>query len=91
MAEAVLRGDKQCPHGHTARRKCEICERADDQKEIERLSLLVSTYETALTQISRMRCHPDKTVLMTTMAAAISVATQVLDPSPEQRSPESPK
>lgn len=37
MAEVVLRGDKQCPHGHTARRKCDTCDREDDQKEIARL------------------------------------------------------
>jgi hypothetical protein len=33
----VLRGDKQCPHGHTARKKCNSCDREDDQAEIERL------------------------------------------------------
>lgn len=37
MNNVVLRGDKKCPHGHTARRKCETCDREDDQAEIARL------------------------------------------------------
>jgi hypothetical protein len=41
--DVVLRGDKQCPHGHTRRRKCDICDREDDQKEIEKLRRLCYT------------------------------------------------
>jgi hypothetical protein len=44
-----LRGDRQCPHGHTARHKCPTCDREDDQKEIDRLSAalrdIISAYE----------------------------------------------
>lgn len=41
MNNVVLRGDKKCPHGHTARRKCDTCDREDDQAEIERLKALL--------------------------------------------------
>lgn len=40
----VLRGDKKCPHGHTARKKCPECDHADEiaEKDAE-IKLLVVT------------------------------------------------
>ena len=37
--EIVLRGDKECPHGHTARRKCVTCDHEDDVKEARNQAL----------------------------------------------------
>lgn len=46
-----LRGDKQCPHGHTARRKCIDCDREDSYAEIDRLRAALEPLRDACTDI----------------------------------------
>jgi hypothetical protein len=55
----------------------QIVQHGQDLKEIERLQF-------ALEQISRMRCHPDKSEVILTLTAAIELARATLDMDKER-------
>lgn len=52
--------------------------RQADVSDVEWLCDEIEALRTALRNISRMKAHPDKVVVLATLAAAINIATQAL-------------
>ena len=65
-----LRGDRECPHGHARRSKCDICDREDDHAEIARLAARCAELERDAARYRWLREHGYKAQLIYGYTAA---------------------